>query len=164
MNHLWAPWRAEYIAGGTKEAGCIFCTKPQQDNDAETYILHRGTVCFVIMNLYPYNNGHLMIVPYRHVADVDMLTAEESAGMMSVLQTWLRVLKQAMAPHGFNVGMNLGRVAGAGIEEHLHIHVVPRWNGDTNFMPVVGETKVISEGLDQTYRKLKEHDEALRRG
>lgn len=164
MNHLWAPWRAEYIAGGAKEADCIFCTKPQQDNDAENYILHRGTVCFVIMNLYPYNNGHLMIVPYRHVADFDMLTAEESAGMISVLQAWLRVLKQAMTPHGFNVGMNLGRVAGAGIEEHLHIHVVPRWNGDTNFMPVVGETKVISEGLDRTYRKLKEHDEALRRG
>lgn len=162
MHHLWAPWRAEYILGGATASGCIFCQKPQQESDPANYILHRGASCFVIMNLYPYNNGHLMIVPYRHVAEFEALTVEESTDMMSVVQTWIRVLKHAMAPQGFNVGMNLGRVAGAGIEEHLHIHVVPRWNGDTNFMPVVGETKVISEGLDRTYSKLKEHYEALR--
>lgn len=162
MNRLWAPWRVAYITGGAKESECIFCTKPQQRNDPANYILHRGASCFVILNLYPYNNGHLMIVPYRHVAEFDTLTVEESTDMTRQLQVSLRVLKQAMAPQGFNVGMNLGRVAGAGIDAHLHIHVVPRWNGDTNFMPVMGETRVISEGLDQTYRKVKALYDALR--
>lgn len=162
MNRLWAPWRAAYITGGAKESECIFCTKPQQRNDPANYILHRGASCFVILNLYPYNNGHLMIVPYRHVAEFDTLTVEESTDMTRQLQVSLRVLKQAMAPQGFNVGMNLGRIAGAGIDAHLHIHVVPRWNGDTNFMPVMGETRVISEGLDQTYRKVKALYDALR--
>lgn len=152
---LWAPWRMEYIKSA-KEAGCIFCDKPRQNNDRENFIVHRGTHCFVIMNKYPYNNGHLMIVPYRHQGDIEGLNAAEKEEMMVLLQVSARALKKVMSPHGFNVGMNVGKIAGAGIEDHLHFHLVPRWNADTNFMPVTGHTKVVSEGLGETWEKLKE--------
>ncbi|MCG3121523.1 MAG: AP-4-A phosphorylase [bacterium] len=152
---LWAPWRMQYILG-SKEPGCIFCDKPRQSQDRENLIVQRGAACFVIMNKYPYNNGHLMIVPYRHEAQMENLTVAENQEMMALLQEAAKALKKVMSPHGFNIGMNVGKTAGAGIEAHLHFHLVPRWDGDTNFMPVVGHTKVVSEGLWETWEKLRE--------
>ena len=150
---LWAPWRMEYILG-EKERGCIFCTRVQQSCDRENLILARGETCFLIMNRYPYNNGHLMVVPNRHVASLTDLNERESRDLMAWLQRSVEVLSRALKPDGFNIGLNLGKVAGAGVDDHLHVHIVPRWDADTNFMPVVAETKVISEALDQTYDKI----------
>ena len=152
---LWAPWRLEYILG-EKESGCIFCSRVQQspDNDEKNLILTRGETCFVIMNRYPYNNGHLMVVPYRHTGDLTELTPAENQEIMAMLQQTLQVLTEAMTPDGFNIGLNLGKVAGAGVDDHLHFHIVPRWDADTNFMPVIGDTRVIPEALNATYRKL----------
>ncbi len=154
MEKLWAPWRMEYILQ-EKPDGCIFCDKPRQDRDRDNLILHRGAGCFVIMNFYPYNNGHLMVVPYRHSADLAALTAAEQSEMMALLGRCTTILTQQMKPHGFNIGMNLGRTAGAGIDDHLHFHIVPRWNGDTNFMPITGHTKVLSQGLQESWDQLK---------
>ncbi len=154
MDILWAPWRIEYIKQ-PKEPGCVFCTKPAEQQDDKNFIVHRSKTSFVIMNFYPYNNGHLMIVPFRHTADIAGLTADEKLEMMDLLAMSKQALKQTMAPHGFNIGMNLGQVAGAGIKDHLHFHIVPRWNGDTNFMPICGHTKVVSEGLAETWEKLR---------
>ncbi len=154
MDILWAPWRIEYIKQ-SKEPGCVFCTKPAEQQDDKNFIVHRSKTSFVIMNFYPYNNGHLMIVPFRHTADIAGLTADEKLEMMDLLAMSKQALKQTMAPHGFNIGMNLGQVAGAGIKDHLHFHIVPRWNGDTNFMPICGHTKVVSEGLAETWEKLR---------
>lgn len=153
MEKLWAPWRMEYILQ-EKPVGCIFCDKPREARDCENLILHRGAACFVIMNFYPYNNGHLMVVPYRHTADLAGLSADEQREMMHLLGRCTEVLGAQMHPQGFNIGMNLGRVAGAGIDEHLHFHIVPRWNGDTNFMPVTGHTKVLSQGLQESWEAL----------
>ena len=154
MDILWAPWRIDYILA-PKDEGCIFCSKPAENNDKKNFILHRGQNCFVIMNYYPYNNGHLMVVPYRHIAELTDLTDVENKEMMNLLTQCVKVIKQKMSPHGFNIGMNLGIVAGAGIKDHLHFHIVPRWNGDMNFMPITGHTKVISEALEKTWEKLK---------
>ena len=154
MEKLWAPWRMEYILQ-EKPDGCIFCDKPRQDRDRDNLILHRGAGCFVIMNFYPYNNGHLMVVPYRHSADLAALTAAEQSEMMALLGRCTTILTQQMKPHGFNIGMNLGRTAGAGIDDHLHFHIVPRWNGDTNFMPITGHTNVLSQGLQESWDQLK---------
>lgn len=151
---LWAPWRMDYIKG-VKEEGCIFCDKPKQARDRDNLVVQRGRHAFVIMNKYPYNNGHLMVVPYRHEAEVDKLTSEENAEMMKLLQCCARALKIICAPHGFNIGMNVGAVAGAGIDGHLHFHIVPRWYADTNFMPILGHTKVVSEGLWETWAQLQ---------
>ncbi|MFQ5544055.1 MAG: HIT domain-containing protein [Nitrospiria bacterium] len=152
-NILWAPWRMSYILG-EKDQGCIFCTTPNEKDDRNNLILVRGEYNFVIMNKYPYNNGHLMIVPYRHTADFVSLTDSESLEMMKMISRSVQALKAALYPDGFNVGVNLGKIAGAGIDDHLHFHIVPRWAADTNFMPVVGQTKVISEALDETWVRL----------
>jgi len=152
---LWAPWRIQYIKS-PKEPGCIFCDKPKQSNDRENLIVHRGKLVFVIMNRYPYNNGHLMIVPYRHESELDQLTQDENLEAMVLLQKSVRALRIVSSPHGFNIGMNVGAVAGAGIDDHLHWHIVPRWNADTNYMPVLGHTKVVSEGLWETWTQLTE--------
>jgi ATP adenylyltransferase len=154
MEKLWAPWRMSYV-GVPQPEGCVFCAKPAAGDDRETLILYRGETCFIIMNLFPYNNGHVMVVPYRHTSDMLSLTAAEQAEMMRLTQFSVRVLKEAIQPEAFNVGMNLGRIAGAGIAEHLHMHVVPRWNGDTNFMPVLAETKVLPDALYGGYDKIK---------
>lgn len=154
MRQLWAPWRIRYILM-EKPKGCIFCMKQKEKNDEENLILYRGERCFIMLNLYPYNNGHLMIVPYRHVPSVEDLKVTEILEMGMLTKASLKLLRRILRPDGFNVGFNIGRVAGAGIEEHVHMHIVPRWNGDTNFMPVIGDTKVISEGLRETYSKLK---------
>lgn len=155
MDILWAPWRIEYILK-QKDEGCIFCTKPAEDNDRKNLILHRGCYCYIIMNYYPYNNGHLMVVPFRHIADLTELSEAENKEMMELLALCAKVLKQKLSPHGFNIGMNLGTVAGAGVKDHLHFHIVPRWAGDTNFMPLTANTKVIPEALEQTWEKLRE--------
>lgn len=141
-------------SGGRR--GCIFCEKPAQGRDEENLIVWRGEVCFVILNRFPYNNGHFMVAPYRHVARLDELTDEEVLELWRLVSTGISVIEETMKAEGFNVGINLGKVAGAGVEEHLHVHVVPRWGGDTNFMPVLAETKVIPEHLSSTWRRLRE--------
>jgi len=134
--------------------GCLFCVKPRSQ-DAEAHILYRGQHCYVILNRFPYNNGHLMVVPYAHVASLEDLDTETMVELMALTQLSLRVLREAYDPQGFNIGINVGGVAGAGVADHIHLHVVPRWSGDTNYMTVVAETRVIPEWLDQTYRRLR---------
>ena len=155
MERLWAPWRLTYIerASGPDELPCVFCGKLEQD-DREALILHRGAHAFVLLNLYPYANGHLMIAPYRHVATPGDLDAGERSEVWELLDHSLGVLARTIKPHGHNVGMNLGRVAGAGVEGHLHVHVVPRWNGDNNFMPVLADVRVMPQHLDETWQRL----------
>ncbi|HTY08467.1 MAG TPA: HIT domain-containing protein [Candidatus Edwardsbacteria bacterium] len=159
MKRLWAPWRMAYITGidGPKDTGCIFCVKPKQRRDEANRILLRGKKAFVMMNIFPYNNGHLMIAPYRHVGDLGKLRDAELLEMMTLAQACVKAMAASMRPDGYNLGFNLGRTAGAGIADHLHLHLVPRWNGDTNFMPVLGGTKVISEALEDTAAKLRKH-------
>ena len=155
MKRLWAPWRMEYIleAQDSNES-CIFCDKPKEKNDAKNLIVYRSDLCFVILNKYPYNNGHLMIVPYVHESDYAKLTADIAMDMHDVIRRSVLTLQNTIKPHGLNIGINLGRTAGAGIDDHLHYHIVPRWNGDTNFMPIISETKVVSEALQETWKIL----------
>ena len=156
MERIWAPWRMEYITS-TKDplnGGCFLCVDRQDDEKA--LVLTRAGKAFMIMNRFPYSNGHIMVVPVRHVGRLDELTDEELLDMMRLVRTASSLLKDVMSTDGLNVGINMGRAAGAGLEEHIHIHVVPRWFGDTNFMPVMGETRVISEHLYESYRRLKE--------
>jgi ATP adenylyltransferase len=157
MERLWAPWRMEYIgsAVGGEAPECIFCELPTKGDDESVYILARRGKAFVVLNAYPYNSGHLMVAPFRHVGKVRELGDDEVLDMHRLLQRSLEALGEAMSPDGYNIGMNLGRVAGAGIPDHVHWHVVPRWSGDTNFMPVVGDTKVLPELLRESYRKLR---------
>lgn len=158
MDQLWAPWRMQYIKNVDKHHdGCIFCIKPELENDADNYILFRGKKVFVLMNLFPYNNGHLMVIPYQHTDDILTLPPETTAEMWSLLCISKKALTLAIHPDAFNIGMNIGRSAGAGIDQHIHMHIVPRWNGDTNFMSVVGKTKVISQGIDETYEMLLQY-------
>jgi len=157
LDRIWAPWRGVYI-DGTKpvEPGCIFCNSLSSQDDRKSLLVHRGHKAFVIMNLYPYNNGHVMVAPKRHIGDLELLADKEAFELFKFLRLSMAAIRKAMesGPDGFNIGMNIGRVAGAGVPDHLHFHVVPRWNGDVNFMPVLAETRVISEHLDVTYEKL----------
>lgn len=153
MDQIWAPWRMEYI-GGERDNGCVFCEKAASAEDEQNLVLLRGEKTFVIMNLYPYNNGHLLIIPKRHVGEMEELTEEEMMELFQMTRKMVRVLR-IFKPQGFNVGINIGMAAGAGIPGHFHIHIVPRWLGDTNFMPVFGDVRVISESLEGTYKKLK---------
>lgn len=158
MEKLWSPWRSKYIESFSKDSSseeCIFCVAANQKiEDPENLLVHISQLTFCLLNLYPYNNGHLMIVPYRHISDFSELTKDESSEIMYELQFARRALIDVSKPHGFNIGANLGKVSGAGIDEHIHFHIVPRWNGDTNFMPVLGEVKVISQELKETKEKL----------
>ncbi len=155
MSHLWTPWRMPYLRGDQPlPDDCLFCLKPQR-KDAEAHIVHRGRLCYVILNRFPYNNGHLMVVPYDHVAALEDLDVETLAKLMTLTQLSLRVLREAYDPEGFNIGMNVGNVAGAGITGHLHLHIVPRWGGDTNYMTTVAQTRVIPQWLDQSYEQLR---------
>lgn len=155
MERLWAPWRMQYV-GKDKSPGCIFCEKPKAGDDRAHYIVHRGTTAFVILNTFPYNNGHIMVAPFAHIADLEGLPPATLHEMMDLAQLSARVLKGNFSPDGLNLGFNLGAAAGAGIADHLHLHLVPRWVGDTNFMPVLGDVRVIPESLAQTYEKLSE--------
>jgi len=157
-ERLWTPWRMAYIRQGDDgQRGCVFCELPAQDDDQANHILGRGERVFAILNAFPYNPGHLMVMPFRHVGGYADLTPEELSEMMAMTGTAIQALEDESGPHGFNLGMNLGQVAGAGIADHVHLHLVPRWGGDTNFMPVVGQTKVLPELLDETYQKLRPH-------
>ncbi|MEM4725171.1 MAG: HIT domain-containing protein [Candidatus Hadarchaeum sp.] len=154
MKRIWAPWRMKYITGD-KPHNCVLCEALQAGDDAARYILYRSKKAALMLNLYPYINGHLMVVPYAHVGDLVELDEETLADMMLLTKKGVQALREAMNnPHGFNVGMNLGRVAGAGIQDHVHIHIVPRWEGDTNFMPVLADVRIIPESLDDTYHKV----------
>jgi ATP adenylyltransferase len=155
MENLWAPWRMAFIEPRTPPPpGCIFCTQPADHQDEKHHILYRGERCFMMLNLYPYNNGHLMIAPFQHIGTLEELDAETLAEIMTQAQLALKALRLAMNPDGFNMGINQGKVAGAGFADHIHYHVVPRWQGDTNFMPVLADTKVMPEHLDTVYTKL----------
>jgi ATP adenylyltransferase len=157
MDYIWAPWRMAYVnkAIAKEDEGCIFCQKPKEDTDEANLIVYRGKLNFIIMNSFPYNPGHLMVVPYRHLGHVEGMTPEEAADHFTMVQKAVKLLKGVLQPAGFNVGMNLGRIAGAGIADHIHTHIVPRWQGDTNFMPVVADIKVIPEAVIATYHKVK---------
>jgi ATP adenylyltransferase len=154
MKHIWAPWRVEYIRA-EKPQGCILCDKPKENKDDINRILFRGKFNYVMMNNYPYNPGHLMIIPYRHISSIEEMTDEECLEHSRITSRGVTILKKVYHPTGFNIGMNLGKVAGAGIDDHIHSHVVPRWQGDTNFMPVIADVRVIPEAVDDTYKRLK---------
>ncbi len=160
-KNLWAPWRAEYIycAGGNKPSAdrrhCLFCRLWGAKDDEANLILYRGQRAFVVMNRFPYNNGHLMVAPVRHADTLEKLLPGDTAELMQLVSRSLTILRRTFNPHGFNLGANLGQVAGAGVAGHVHLHIVPRWNGDTNFMPILAETKVISEHLADTYHRLR---------
>ncbi|EKD42517.1 MAG: histidine triad (HIT) protein [uncultured bacterium] len=159
MKQLWAPWRMEFIKKShlKKKSGCIFCDLPKKGPTAKTLVLYKGENAFVILNRYPYSNGHLMVVPNRHTNDFTKLKAAEHREMGELVGKCIEILKIEMKAQGYNVGMNLGDVAGAGIKEHLHYHVVPRWKGDTNFMPIMAGARVLPEALDASYHKLKKY-------
>ena len=157
MERLYTPWRRMFIESMGKTDGCFLCAAPQRNDDADTLILYRGATVFVIMNLYPYNSGHLLVAPFAHGGDFPALPAATANELIAVAQRCVRALDDEYSPRGHNLGVNLGNVAGAGIPDHLHMHVVPRWAGDANFMPIVGETKVLPETLEQTYARLLPH-------
>jgi ATP adenylyltransferase len=156
-EQLWAPWRLKYIESADKVEGCIFCDFPAQGEaqDATNLILYRGSCAYLILNAFPYSNGHLMVVPYRHTSRFEDFTDAEMLQVMQLTRLAIRLLQTAFHPDGFNLGVNMGRVAGAGIADHLHWHIVPRWNGDTNFMPVLADVRVIPESLQVVYERLR---------
>ncbi len=157
MKQLWAPWRMAYIDQHPKGAGCIFCDKARENNLREALILARTRHVLVMLNKYPYNNGHLLIAPERHEADLSNLSAQEYAELNDALRQSVAIVREALNPGGVNLGMNLGKCAGAGVEDHLHWHIVPRWEGDTNFMPVAAETRVMPQHLIDSYDRLAPH-------
>jgi ATP adenylyltransferase len=161
VERLFTPWRREFIesaASGDQQPACFLCAAAANARaDPESLLVHRDQRVFVILNRYPYNNGHLLVAPYTHTGDFAALDAPTAADLMHVSQRSVSILQQVYKPHAFNLGLNLGRTAGAGLPDHLHVHVVPRWDGDTNFMPIIGETKVLPESLDQTYARLAPH-------
>ncbi|MGD2144658.1 MAG: HIT domain-containing protein [Anaerolineae bacterium] len=155
MDHLWTPWRLAYLQGDRPlPTGCLFCTKPEQP-DPEAHIVHRGDFGYVILNRFPYNNGHLIVAPYAHLASLEDLDIEAAGELMALTQLSLRVLREAYNAEGFNVGANIGGAAGAGVDDHVHMHIVPRWAGDTNYMTTIGETRLIPEWIDQMYDRLR---------
>jgi len=155
MDYLWTPWRYQYITTSGEPGECVFCAAARNPDDRASLIVHRAAKNFVILNRYPYTSGHLMVVPYRHAAELEDLSEETAAGMMGLARASVRHLKALYRPDGLNVGMNLGKSAGAGIAGHLHLHVVPRWTGDTNFMTAVGETRVLPETLEETWERVR---------
>jgi ATP adenylyltransferase len=157
MDYMWAPWRIQYIKQATaqKDEGCILCDHPARRDDENNLILYHGKLNYVIMNRYPYNAGHIMVAPERHCNALELLTAPERDEHFLIVSRSVAILRETFHCDGFNVGLNLGRVAGAGIDQHIHTHIVPRWNGDTNFMPILADTKVINEAIEETYNMLK---------
>jgi ATP adenylyltransferase len=151
---MWAPWRLAFIMGHRDVKGCVLCTIPQEQKDDANFVVHRSAHSFTVLNRYPYNSGHLMVVPYAHTNDLSSLSDEALLDLQRSIRDAIGALQQTMKPHGFNVGMNLGEAGGAGIRDHLHYHIVPRWNGDTNFMPVFGEVKILPEAMDDTFKRL----------
>lgn len=156
MDKLWAPWREEYIVQSKKKMGCLFCRVSGEKRDRKNLVIMRSKYAFGILNKFPYNNGHLMVCPYRHLKDFGNLNNDETLDLFSTLNRMQSLLKEVLSPDGFNIGINIGRVSGAGIPNHIHIHIVPRWQEDTNFMPVLFDTKIISQSLEVLYDKLYE--------
>ena len=154
-QRIWAPWRLRYVKDANKSDECVFCTKPELGNDREALIVHRGERCFVILNLYPYTSGHLMVMPFAHLGRLQDIEPAVTAEMMDLAQQAMRRMEEVYAPEGFNVGLNQGRVAGAGVEGHIHLHVVPRWAGDNNYMPVLADTRVMPQSLEESYDALE---------
>ena len=161
MDRLWSPWRMEYVSTAVDADGCIFCAALEGKDDELTHVLYRGSDAFVLLNAFPYNTGHVMVAPTLHVGELSELTSDARSALMELTNSTIDVIRDAMSPEGFNVGINLGRAAGAGIPGHVHVHVVPRWGGDTNFMTVTGQTKVLPEMLADTATKLRPGFEKL---
>ena len=157
MENLWSPWRMKYVTDTENPDGCVFCTAPAQADDAARLIVHRGKDCFAILNRDPYTSGHLMVVPFAHVSSIELLTPDVRAELFEMVNRAIGVLREVYHPDGFNVGINMGEAAGAGIAEHAHVHIVPRWAGDTSFMSTVGETRVIPEELAVTWQRITNH-------
>src|ERR1044072_5667016 len=157
MEHIWSPWRYKYIASADRQPGCVFCRVRDEQKDEENYVVYRGQLNFVILNLFPYTSGHLMIVPYEHAASFADASEEVTTEMMALAKQAQRALEAEYHPDGFNMGLNLGRAAGAGVADHLHLHVVPRWSGDANFVSIIGETRVLPEDLATTSSRLRKH-------
>jgi ATP adenylyltransferase len=160
MKQMWTPWRMEYIRRD-KRPGCVFCEILEAADDRAQLILHRSELAFLVLNKYPYNNGHMMAVPYRHVDTLEMLSPQETADMMGLVTLGIRALRATASPEGFNVGVNIGKIAGAGVLDHVHAHIVPRWGGDSNFMPVLAEVRLIPQALEETYGELKAAVDAM---
>jgi ATP adenylyltransferase len=156
MDYLWTPWRYAYVSSTEKTGGCVFCDAPNEKDDAKVHIVHRGVHCFVILNAYPYTPGHVMIVPYAHLDELRKLPADAAQEMMALSQRMESVLRELYHPDGINLGMNIGKAAGAGIAGHIHMHELPRWVADANFVSVIGETRVLPETLDVTWRRMRE--------
>ena len=156
MNHLWSPWRMEYIENSNRVDGCVFCVMPEMQDRTQNLIAYRGKCAFVILNRYPYTSGHLMVVPYEHTSSLEELDSVTRAEMMELTTQCIAVLRKIYTPQGFNVGANIGEAAGAGVKDHVHIHIVPRWSGDTNFMSTVGEARVLPESLETTFERVKQ--------
>ena len=151
---MWAPWRISYVVG-EKPCGCVFCRKIEANDDEADFVLYRGEHCAIVLNTFPYNSGHLMVVPFEHVAELSALSAEASVEMWELTRLAVHALKQALEWQGVNIGMNLGEAAGAGIKDHMHMHIVPRWHGDTNYMTACAETRVVPQSLEDSYRQLR---------
>lgn len=155
MDKMWAPWRKEYIVN-KKAKDCIFCSKPKSQKDKKNFVIKRTEFSFSMLNIFPYNNGHIMAAPFKHKKDLRDLNNEEMLDLFSLVRNTCTILDKVLKPEGFNIGINTGKVSGAGFSEHLHIHIVPRWEGDTNFMPVIFDTKIISESLSSLYQRIKD--------
>jgi ATP adenylyltransferase len=155
MDYLWTPWRYAYVSGADRTSGCIFCDLPKE-TDEKARIVHRGTECFIILNTYPYTNGHVMIVPYAHLDELQKLPSAAAAEMMALTQRMEGVLRALYRPDGLNLGMNIGKAAGAGVAGHIHMHILPRWVADANFASVIGETRILPEALDVTWRRIRQ--------
>lgn len=155
MDKLWAPWRIKYISKIEKHKGCVFCRILKERKDSQNYIFIRRELCFAVLNIYPYNNGHTLVLPNRHVGELEDLTSQEREELLGLVIEVKKMTDQILKPGGFNIGLNLGRLAGAGFPGHLHMHIVPRWKGDSNFMPVISGTRVMSQSLKELYKKLK---------
>lgn len=156
MNHLWSPWRMKYIESHNKEAGCVFCNAQAQTDSAENLIAFRGKNAYVILNRYPYTSGHLMVIPFKHAPNLEELDPETRAEMMELTSRCTTILREIYRTQSFNIGVNIGEAAGAGVLGHVHIHIVPRWAGDTNFMSSVGQTRVLPEALEETYQRVRQ--------
>ncbi|HXY14318.1 MAG TPA: HIT domain-containing protein [Terriglobales bacterium] len=155
MDYLWTPWRYAYVTAADKSSGCIFCELPKLGDDARAHIVHRGEYCYVVLNTFPYTPGHVMIVPFTHLDELQKLPAADAHELMDLSQRMEKVLRQLYSPDGVNLGMNIGKAAGAGVAGHIHMHALPRWVADANFVSVVGETRILPETLDVTYERLK---------
>jgi ATP adenylyltransferase len=161
MDYLWTPWRYQYIANIKNLDRCVFCLGHGGEDDEKDFVLHRGKFNFVILNIYPYTSGHLLIAPYKHIADFSLCSTEVCSEMMNLAKSCKQAIHEVYQPDGFNIGMNLGRCAGAGVEHHLHLHIVPRWIGDANFMTIIGETRILPDTLESTFLKLRPHFSTL---